>query len=107
VFAATREAARVRRGREFWQQLVDEVDGGASIADVARQYRVQPRTLSWWRWKLHRDGESGTQLLPVVVRPLTEQDSGAIALRVRDVIIRVDSGTDVAYVAALVEALRG
>ncbi len=49
-------------------------------------------------------------LLPIVLRRPTPiavaEDGSPIELRVRDVIIRVASGSDVAYVAALVDALR-
>ncbi len=37
----------MRYRREFWQQLVSEVEEGALVADVARRDRVQPRTLRW------------------------------------------------------------
>lgn len=95
----------MRRGREFWQELVSEVEAGASIADVARHYRVQPRTLSWWKWRLRTQGQSPL-LLPVVVRRAVPESTATIELCVRDVSIRVGSDTDVAYIAALVDALR-
>lgn len=87
-----------------------EVELGESIADVARRHRVQPRTLSWWRWRLRSERRRAEPLLlPVVVRrPVAAATAdGVIELRVRDVSIRVVSGSDVAYLAALVEALRG
>jgi transposase-like protein len=98
----------VRYGREFWQQLVREVDDGATVADVARRHRVQPGTLSWWRWKLRRSAAGKPVLLPVVVRPATmgSRIDRAIELRVGDLIVRVPIDTDVAYVALLVAALR-
>jgi transposase-like protein len=96
----------VRRGREFWKQVVGEVERGERIADVARRHRVQPRTLTWWRWKLRAEGAIDTRLLPVVVSPAQARVESEIELRIRDVIMRVGSGSDVAYVAALVDALR-
>jgi len=100
------DARVVRRGREFWQELVEEVEAGERVADVAHRYRVQPRTLSWWRWKL-RGERRQPLLLPVVVRQPAVMDSAdAIEVRVADLSIRVRSGSDVAYVAALVAALR-
>src|SRR5262245_27606570 len=101
------DAPHVGRGREFWRQLSGEVDRGERIADVARRYRVLPRTLTWWRWKLRSEGRHEPLLLPVVIRksePVAEPT--LLELRVRDVIIRVASGSDVAYVASLVDALR-
>jgi transposase-like protein len=89
-------------------QVVAEVDGGELIADVARRHRVQPRTLSWWRWKLRADGRAGARFLPVVVSSkAAPRDETPLELRIRDVVIRVATDTDVAYVAALVDALRG
>jgi transposase-like protein len=98
----------VRYGREFWQQLVREVDDGAKVAEVARRHRVQPGTLSWWRWKLKTSSPARPMLLPVVVR-----STGGVAammppieLRIGDVVIRITGDTDVAYIAKLVDALR-
>jgi len=69
---------------------------------------VRPRTLTWWRWRLrHEEQEVGApQLLPVVVEAhgLIPQ---VIEVAVADVCLRVETGTDIAYVAALVGALRG
>ncbi len=98
----------MRYGREFWQRLVREADDGASVADVARRHRVQPRTLSWWRWKLKTETTRKPLLLPVVVRPAGVRPASdmAVELRVSDLIVRVPVDTDVAYVAELVAALR-
>jgi transposase len=98
----------VRYGREFWQQLVGEVEEGASVADVARRHRVQPGTLSWWRWKLRRVAPARPVLLPVVVRPVAASAPAfaAIEVQVGDLIVRVPTDTDVAYVAKLIAALR-
>jgi transposase-like protein len=87
--------------------VVAEVEAGEAIADVARRHRVQARTLPWWRWKLRTEGRQGPLLLPVVVRqPQSMSETASIELRVRDVVLRVASGADVTYVAALVAALR-
>jgi transposase-like protein len=84
--------------------LVAEVDAGETIAEVARRHRVRPKTLSWWRWKL-RSGTSASspRLLPVVVRSALVAESSSIELRIRDVIVRVASGSDVTYIAVLVD----
>ena len=102
-----RKPRRVRRGREFWTRVVSEVDAGERVVDVARRHRLQPKTLSWWRWKLRSDDRRDPLLLPVVLSDteLREQPS-PIELHVRDVVIRVACGSDVAYLAALVDALR-
>jgi transposase-like protein len=101
----------VRRDRDFWQQLVSEVDGGEAIAAVARRHRVQPKTLTWWRWKLRahrpRTRSVDARLLPVVVRQTEPRVDPIVELRVRDVTIRIVGGSDVEYLASLVDALRG
>jgi transposase len=98
----------VRRGRAFWKQLSDEVDRGERIADVARRHGVQPRTLTWWRWKLGTLPRVEARFLPVVIKqPVRPVDPRDIELCIRDVTIRIGSDTDVSYVAALVDALRG
>ena len=99
----------MRRDREFWKQLVGEVEGGESIAAVARRHRVQAKTLTWWRWKLRgaRGRSVEARLLPVVVKHAEARIGSVIELRVRDVTMRILAGSDVAYVVALVDALRG
>ena len=86
-----------------------EVDDGELVADVARRHRVQPRTLSWWRWRLRSEEAAGQPLLlPVVVKQVARSTAPAsIELLIRDVVVRVSGDADVAHVAALVEALRG
>lgn len=80
---------------------------GERVVDVARRHRVQPRTLTWWRWKLRTEGNRNPLLLPVVVRRVVASgEPAAVELRVGELIMRVACGTDVAYVAALVAALR-
>ena len=68
---------------------------------------MQPRTLTWWRWKLRADRAVEGRLLPVIVRPSGRTSTvEGVELRIRDVAMRFGSDTDVAYVAALVDALR-
>lgn len=99
----------MRRDREFWKQLVGEVEGGERVAAVARRHRVQAKTLTWWRWKLRgaRGRSVDARLLPVVVKQAEARVESVIEVRVRDVAIRILGGSDVGYVAALVDALRG
>ena len=97
----------MRRGRGFWQMLSDQVDRGERVADVARHHRVQPKTLSWWRWKLRSEDHGDARLLPVVVSSPEQRDEPRFELRIRDVVIRVAGDADVTYLAALVDALRG
>ena len=108
--AASRAMLRVaaRYSREFRERACREVRRGARVGDVAQRLGVRPRTLQWWHWKLR--GERSVEprgFLPVVV-----DDGGApvspaaLELETNGVRIRVDLGTDVTYVAALVTAIR-
>jgi hypothetical protein len=101
-----------KHGREFWAGLSAEVDAGRSVDAVSKRHRVRPKTLSWWRWKLNQAPSPSTrksrnsEFLPVVV---TERHAGrgeVLEVLVDDVRIRLESGTDVAYVARLIDALR-
>jgi hypothetical protein len=100
----------VRRDRDFWKQLVGEIEGGEAIAVVARRHRVQPKTLTWWRWKLRGariPSVVDPRLVPVLVKQPEPRAEAILELRVRDVTIRILGGSDIGYVAALVDALRG
>jgi hypothetical protein len=87
--------------------VVGEVNSGEPIAEVARRHRVQPRTLTWWRWKLGSEAPPAPpRFLPVVVSRPMPVPSRRVHLSIGDVKIRFAVDTDVAYVAALVTALR-
>ena len=103
-----------RRPRGFWEELLVEVEVEGSVVEVARRHGVSDRTLAWWCWKLrgerrHRAIEAeAPRLLPVVLRDrgLVGGAAPEIVVEWRDVRVRVAPGTDVGYVAALLEALR-
>src|ERR1044071_5092868 len=102
----------MRHDRAFWASAVGEVERGVDVERVARRLGVRPRTLTWWRWKLGaervapRKKGKETRLVPVVVEalPIAGGD-GTIEIAIRDVRMRVVSGTDVRYVAALIDAV--
>jgi len=79
------------------------------VQDVARQLGVKPRTLQWWNWKLQNErAPEATEFLPVVAAERSALvPTGAVELEAKGVRIRVEVGTDVQYVAALVAAIRG
>lgn len=104
--------ARVRRGKEFWKKLASEVRGGpGSVAEVASRYGVSAKYLSYWLWKLRRDGElpkgrGRARMLPVVVeRTAANWQPSQVEIAVGAVSIRALVGTDVEYVASLVRAI--
>lgn len=104
--------ARVRRGREFWKKLASEVRGGpGSVAEVAGRYGVSAKYLSFWLWKLRREGElpksrSRARMLPVVVeRAAVAWQPSQVEIAVGGASVRALVGTDVEYVASLVRAI--
>lgn len=113
---------RARRSREDWAALIRQVEAtGESPAAFCAKRRIRLRTFEWWRWQLRRDVASDkkrssrktsstksrqpVRLLPVVV-------SGPVAtpthieLSIRDVAVRVEVGTSIAYIGELVAELR-
>jgi transposase-like protein len=94
-----------RHPRSFWVELVAEVEAGATVAEVARRRRVREGTLRWWRSQLRGERADRSQrLLPVV--PVAASSVGAVEVALGDVRLRLEVGTDVAYVGALARALR-
>ena len=103
-----------RRGREFYVGLLGEVDGGSSISAVAQRHGVRARTLSWWCWRLRKDRTARpakqtkkAALVPVVVRGPNSARRDLLELSFGGCQLACESGTDPAYVAALVRALAG
>lgn len=99
-----------RRGREFWERLSAEVDGGRSAEEVARRHGVKVTTLRWWRWQLGRQGKKSAKkkapaLVPVVVKEPSPARTGYVEILAGGVIVRFEVGTDVDYVAKLVANL--
>lgn len=97
-----------RHPRAFWAGLVGEIDRGAPVGEVARVHGVAASTLRWWRWTLRREAPSSSpRFVPVVVpaRASAAISGGHIDIAVRELVVRVGTGTDVDYAAALVRAL--
>lgn len=104
----------VRHDHEFWERACREIRRGGRVSEVAARLGVRSGTLSWWLWKLRgersgRKAGARTRFLPVVVsEPLatTPTPARGLTLEVGGVRVHVEVGTDVAYVAALVRAIR-
>jgi transposase-like protein len=98
-----------RHPRAFWVGLVGELERGATAESVARRHGVHPVTLRWWRTMLRREAASGAQrLVPVVVSTEPARvvsQGGHIDIAIRGLVLRVATGTDIAYAAELVRAL--
>jgi len=103
-----------RRTREEWSDLVAEFEAsGDSLERFCAKRRVRVATLKWWRWRLRtaervsaQVGERGVRLLAVDVVDRAPLPPAAVAVFVSGAELRVEIGTDVEYVGALVSALR-
>jgi len=95
-----------RHTRAFWVGLMAEVRAGAAPADVAKRHRVKESTFRWWRTELRsHTADSAPRLVPVVAAPAVVSASRYVELAIADVVLRVQVGSDVAYVAELARAL--
>lgn len=103
-----------RRSRQQWEAALDELaTSGEAVESFCRQRGIRRSTLYWWKWKLAsgppRSAPSAAiRLLPVTVAPGVEAPAmpRGVVLEVAGVRMHVETGTDVAYVVALVDGLR-
>ena len=96
------------RGRAFWERVSAEVEAGASTqAEIARRHGVSQAQVSRWVRRLRADGPRPAvpQLLPVRITGAAVAPRRC-ALVLSDLRFEFESGTEVAYVAAVVAALR-
>lgn len=91
--------------RSFWVELVAELELGATAADVARRHRVRETTLRWWRSELRNGRSSASPRMLPVVASAAMGSTRHLEIAVGGVIVRVEVGSDVEYVAALARAL--
>ena len=101
--------------RQYWEDLLAEVESGQTVAEVAQRHGINKRALLWWYGTLRKErreqapaSRAKPRLLPVVVQDAkTKVDSTrTLLVEVNGVRVRVESGTEIEYVAALVRALR-
>ncbi len=83
----------------------------SSIAEFCATHALVERTFCWWRWRLGRepgapDRTSDVRLVPVEVAKESAPSGDVVVLAVAGIEIRVEIGTDIGYVAALVGELR-
>ena len=104
---------RARRSRQDWAKLVEAFErSGQTLDRFCARRRVKPSTLKWWQWHLGKRRErAGGDVRLVPVDVIANAEAGtlgvvAIALAGAGAELRVEVGTDVAYVSALCAALR-
>jgi transposase-like protein len=103
-----------QKRREKWVEVVEEYErSGLTQAEFVARRGVALSTLQSWlrRWRAQRPG--AVRLLPVEVEPTPGPEKAALegsapleVVLPRGVRLCVAPGTDVGYVAQLVEALR-
>jgi hypothetical protein len=104
----------MRRGREFWVSTIAEFERSElTQKGFARRQGIALATLQWWIAKLRRERASSVSLVPVRVIASTaptarSETSGDRAIEVElpsGVRLRLTSGADLDYVAALAQRL--
>ena len=102
-----------RRTREEWASLVEKLDASTdSVARFCRRHRVRASTLKWWRWRLRSERRPAaltkptTRLLAVDVIDVAPLRPTTLVIAASGMEVRVEVGTDIEYVGALVSALR-
>ena len=105
----------VRRSRAEWAEVIAKFEAsGEPLSQFCAKRRIRARTLTWWRWKLggeqaltRASESSAIRLIAVDVKaPVPVRSEAELRICVADVDVRVAVGTDVAYVADLVGAIR-
>ena len=103
----------VRKSRAQWARVLTKFEAsGETLAEFCARHRLSPRTVAWWRWRLRRErreisSREEVRLVAVdVPQPLHVGVGGAVRVVMGELDVRVEVGTDVTYVAALVAALR-
>jgi hypothetical protein len=111
---------RARRNGEQWREIVAAFErSNQSVERYCAKRDILPGTLRWWRWRLRSTGDSGPEtavprtndeirLVPVSVVGLAAGSprDAAVEITFADVCVRVEPGTDAAYVATLVAEIR-
>ena len=104
---------RARRTREEWAALVAEFEtSDESLARFCARHRLAVTTFKWWRWGLRNQrparamARSDVRILPVDVVGVAARMPTSVVVAISDIEVRVEVGTDIAYVGALVGALR-
>ncbi len=105
---------RTRRSREQWASVLEELaESGEQLDAFCRRRGIRRSTLYWWKWKLGSQprraaASAAIRLLPVTVETGTDSSPHIVVLvlEVAGIRVHVETGTDTAYVVALVDALR-
>jgi hypothetical protein len=114
-----------RRSREDWREILAELErSGEPVVAFCEKRGIRVGLLKWWRWQLRRGSKSAkkartgkrrkivakaakdVRLVPVTVLGVGTRREETLTVVISDLQVRVEIGTDVAYVGALVRELR-
>jgi hypothetical protein len=94
-------------GREFWERVLREVDGGAKQAAIAARHGLSAAKVSYWVRRLrseHPRPAGKMTLLPVRV---AGEERRRLAVVVGGARLEFEEGTEATYVVAIARALGG
>lgn len=101
-----------RRSKIWWQQTVEKWRrSGATAEEFATKVGVKPGTLRWWSYALKanpRPKRAASAIVPIEIAVPTNESAQpfrTIELGTGKTVLRFETGTDVAYIAALARAL--
>lgn len=101
--------AQIRRSRPEWLKLIAEWRaGGRSPEQFCAKRGIRPGTFKWWVWKIDAESSPSTEtaaLVPVTLSPAIASTIAMFEVELRDVRFRFETGTDPAYVAAVVREI--
>jgi hypothetical protein len=110
---------RARGNGDQWQGIVAAFEqSNQTVERFCAKRDIRPGTFRWWRWRLRSAGGGAVsaaargsdevRLVPVSVVGLAAGSprDAAVDIMFADVCVRVQPGTDAAYVATLVAELR-
>ena len=105
-----------RSSREEWAKRVERwVDSGLTAAEFSSEIGVNPRTLTYWKWKLRQAGSSSPRAKPkrlhtsprFVEVTAAVETSSPIEVVVGEVTVRVPPRFDSATLCEVLAVVRG
>lgn len=128
-FVGRYDVVEPRRGNRRWPDdvkariVVESLEPGVRVVDVARRHDVVPHQLSLWRRQaregilalpfeampgLSESGNAEPAFVPLAIAAEPSEAASVLTLEIGpDFVMRVPSGVPVERVAALVRAMRG
>jgi hypothetical protein len=103
---ATTGRATTPRGREMRELLRRWVHSGRPLEEFARENRLSPKTLAWWRWKLGREERRSREIELVEVTPAAASAAACFEVVLRNgTVVRVPATFEEAVLERLVRTL--